>query len=101
MKPIEVAAVLAALTALGLAARAVAQSSRPVGSIDNPKQITSADKGPEIDPVKLAASPYPGLLPFRTFRSFVSSCYALADVWVYADRDDDALYNTKLIFPYP
>jgi hypothetical protein len=93
--------VIAALTCLGFSARAFAQSTRPAGSIDNPKQITSADKGPEIDPVKLAASPYRGIPLFRTFRSFMSSCYATGDTWIYAEGDDQALYDAELTFPYP
>ena len=77
---------------------ASAQSTKPVGSIENPKQITSADKGPQIDPVKFAASPFRGIPLFRTFRSFMSSCYATADTWIYADGNDQALYDTELMF---
>jgi hypothetical protein len=93
--------IVATLTCIALSLSAFAQSTQPVGSIDNPKQITSADKGPQIDAAKFCASPYHGIPLFRTFRSFMSSCYATADTWVYAEDDDQALYDAELIFPYP
>lgn len=93
--------VIALLACLGLSSRAFAQATRPAGSIDKPKQITSADKGPDIDPVKFAASRFRGVPLFRTFRSFMSGCYAIADTWVYAEGDDQTLYDTKIIYPYP
>ena len=79
-----------------------AQQAPPVGSVNNPKhtEITSSDLGPDIDPVKLTASPYNGA-PFITFRSFMSGSYAFADVWVYAENDDQGLYDTPLEFTYP
>ena len=77
-----------------------AQSTRPVGTLDNPRQITDADRGPAIDPVALAASPCRAL-PFRSFSSFASGAYALADVWVYTDLDEPALRNTRLVYTYP
>jgi hypothetical protein len=95
------ARIAAALALLAVPAAVSAQPTRPAGSADNPKQITSADTGPLLDPAKFAASPYNGVPVFRTFRSFVSSCYATADTWVYAEGDDRALYDAQLIYPYP
>jgi hypothetical protein len=31
----------------------------------------------------------------------VSGSYALAQVWVYAENDEQALYNTRISYPYP
>jgi hypothetical protein len=76
-------------------------TTAPVGSAENPKHITSADPGPDIDAAKLAASPYDGIPMFRTFRSFMSSSYATAQVWLYAADDDQKIYNTKVSYVFP
>jgi hypothetical protein len=78
-----------------------AQTTRPRGSPENPIPITSADLGPEIDPRKLTASPFNSLSLFPSFRSFVSASYAMADVWIYAEGDDQRLYDARLMYPYP
>jgi hypothetical protein len=83
------------------AAPATRPATAPVGSRENPRQITSADVGPDIDPVKLAASPYSGIPLFRTFGSFMSSSYATAQVWVYAEKDDPAIYRMPVTYSYP
>ena len=99
MRRLTLSALLAA--ALAVVALAAGPTTAPVGSIDNPKQVTSADRGPDVDPAKLAASPFGGLPLFRTFRSFTSGSYAAADVWVYADKDDPALYDANVGYDYP
>lgn len=76
-------------------------TTAPVGSVNNPTHITSADPGPAIDPVKLAATPYNGVPMFRTFRSFMSSSYATANVWIYAAGDDQTIYDTELSYVFP
>jgi hypothetical protein len=38
---------------------------------------------------------------FSTFGGFVSGSYAMGNVWAYADKDDPALYNTKITFALP
>jgi hypothetical protein len=45
---------------LWLTVAAFGQSKPPVGSLENPKQITSSDRGPDIDAVKLCASKFNG-----------------------------------------
>ena len=90
---------LASLAALATTARAEPEPA--AGSIDNPKQVKSTDRGPDVDPQKLAASPFNGLPLFATFRSFMSSSYAAADVWLYAKGDDAGLYDAKVSYTYP
>src|SRR5687767_2205011 len=65
------------------------------------RQVTSKDLGPDIDPKKLSGQPYAGIPLFRTFRSFMSSAYATANVWVYADGDDQETYDTAAAYTYP
>jgi hypothetical protein len=86
---------------LFLLSLAAGPATAPVGSMQNPRQITSADKGPDIEPVKLAASPYSGIPLFRSFRSFTESSYATANVWVYAAHDDPNLYDLNVGYDYP
>ena len=76
-------------------------TTAPVGSMANPRRVTSADVGPAIDPAKLAASPYNGVPLFRTFGSFTESCYATAGVWVYAAGDAPALTAANVGYDYP
>ncbi len=93
---------LAAACCLSVAtAAASAQTAAPPGSLQNPRQVTAADRGPAVDPAKVAASPYNGLPLFRTFRSFTSNCYALADVWVCAAHDDPAVYDRNVGYDFP
>jgi hypothetical protein len=80
---------------------AFAQTTHPVGSRENPREITSKDRGPDRDPRQFASQPFAGIPLFRTFRSFMSGLYAVADVWVYADGDEQKLYDTQLAYTYP
>ena len=64
------------------------------------KVVTSSDKGPDIDAKAKAASAFNSLPMFKTFNSFVSSSYALADTWIYADGDDE-LYKSEIQYYYP
>lgn len=81
---------------------ALAQSptTAPVGSLENPRRITDGDLGPDIDPAKLAASPYQGIAMDATFQGFMSSAYAFAGVWVYAAGGQE-MYKTSLTYRYP
>jgi hypothetical protein len=83
------------------AAAAAAQTTAPAGYMENPRQITSADRGPDIDPLKLAASKFNSVPLFRTFRSFVSASYATANVWIYAADDEPALYDSPVAYTWP
>jgi len=78
-----------------------AQTTHPVGSRQNPKEITSADRGPDLDPKQFATQPFRGIPLFRTFRSFMSGLYSMADVWVYADNEAQDLYDTAVSYTYP
>jgi hypothetical protein len=86
---------------LAVTAAASAQTTVPVSPNVKVKAITSADKGPDIDPVRLAAGPYTGTPMFQTLRSFMSANYAFANVWIYAAGDDPKLYDTKVSYPFP
>ncbi len=88
-------------TAVALLCLAAGPSTGPAGSVDDPRVVTSADQGPDIDPAKLAASPFNGVSVFRTFRGFVSGCYAVPSVWVCAARDDPSLYDKNVGYDYP
>ena len=89
------------LPMLPLLLLAAGPTTAPVGSLQNPRQVTSADLGPAIDPAKQVAAPYNGIPLFRTFGSFVSSCYATANVWVCAAHDDPDLYDANVGLDYP
>jgi hypothetical protein len=69
--------------------------------LENPRHITSADRGPAIDPAALVATPYDGFTVFGTLRSFMSSSYAISEVWVYAADDEPGLYDTQVAYTYP
>ncbi|GEM_PF-5293118 len=72
------------------------------GPDDKPTvHVTSQDAGPDIDPESLVKQRYLARPLFRTFRSFVGSAYATANVWVYADGDDESIYATELVYAYP
>jgi hypothetical protein len=92
---------LSAVCALCIAAGAPGQPKAPVGSAENPQAITSADLGPDIDPRKVTGKTYSAIPLFRTFRSFVSGSYAIGGVWVYAENDEQALYDTQVAYLYP
>jgi hypothetical protein len=100
IRPLLVVACFSSASA-ALVSHARAEPAAPEGSIDNPKQVKSTDRGPDVDPKKLAASPYNGLPMFATLRSFMSSSYAWADVWVYAEDDDQRLYDARVVYTYP
>jgi hypothetical protein len=76
-------------------------TTAPVGSVENPKRITSADRGPDIDPAEFVSTKFSGIPIFRTFRGFMSGSYAIADVWVYAANDDPAMYDAEVAYPWP
>jgi hypothetical protein len=77
------------------------QTTHAVGSLENPKEITSADRGPQLDPKQFATQPFRGIPLFRTFRSFMSGLYSMADVWVYAENDAQDLYDSAVSYTYP
>lgn len=92
---------LALALTVATGAPVLAQTTAPVGSLENPRKITSADLGPDIDPAKLAASRFDGIPMFATFRSFMSSVYAINGVWLYAAHDDPTLYDAEVQYTYP
>ena len=75
-------------------ATAAAQATRPVA-------VAPAQKGPAIDPAKLAAAPYTGVHLFGTFRSFVEASYAVANVWVSAAGGPADLLDANVGYDYP
>lgn len=96
----RVAIILPLLASVALCANEK-EPSKPGDSPDNPRQVTSRDKGPKINPARFAAKKFNGMPPRANFRSFMSACYALCNVWIYAAGDDQELYGTPLVNPYP
>ena len=74
---------------------------KPGGSPPTYRSVTSKDKGPKRDPVKFAARKFDGMPPRASFRSFMSGCYALDNVWIYAAGDEQALYDERVTYLYP
>jgi hypothetical protein len=89
------------LIGLGFVSAVLAQTTAPAGSPQNPVQITSTDRGPDIDPVKFAATKFNGMALDGSFSSFVSGSYAISNVWIYADKDDQAINRSRISFTYP
>ena len=85
------------------AAKPTTRPAPPVGNVESPRHITitSADIGPDIDPAKLAAQPFNSLPLFGNFSVFMSGSFAVAQVWVYADNDEQALHDTRLSYTFP
>jgi hypothetical protein len=80
----------------------VAQATTlPISPAVKARTITSADRGPDLDPLKFADTTFNGLALPGTFDSFVSSSYAIANVWVYAAGDSKAVYQTPVVYNYP
>ena len=99
----RVTATLSAVFPLAAAAAGPtsAPTTPPVGPVQSPRAVTAADLGPEIDPVKLARAPYNGASVFGTFDGFVSQCYAVANVWVYAPPNAPGLAAANVGYDYP
>jgi hypothetical protein len=56
---------------------------------------------PDIDPNALLDKPRHGALGGRTFRAFMSSSFATADVWIYAKDDAKDIYDASFQYPFP
>jgi hypothetical protein len=84
-----------------LAASVGSSQTHPIGSPENPRQITSADMGPDIDPAEFLSQPYNALPMFSSFRSFMSVNYASANVWVHAENDEQEIYDSRVVYSYP
>ena len=62
-----------------------AQTTHPVGSRQNPKEITSADRGPDLDPKQFATQPFRGEQYFP-INAALGDAYTRVDV----DKSDDS-----------
>jgi hypothetical protein len=93
-----------AILSLCISLSAYAQATKPslpIAPDVKVKTITSKDMGPDIDPKALAGSKFNGFGVGGSFDSFVSSCYAFANVWVYAAEDSKEIYRSRFDWTYP
>lgn len=94
------AIVFLALASLALAADG--PQPKPADAPQDPRGVKGRSTGPKRNPAKFIASKFDSMPPHASFRSFVSSCYALDNVWLYAAGDDaEAICEERLVYLYP